>query len=61
MSKEQIDLTKVGDIKILNVMDPKDFSWNLVFNGGSSLKMTLEQWEGFVKEVMALWANRGGK
>jgi len=58
VEKQKIDLRPLGDLTILNVMNAEDFSLNMVFNGQVALKMNYEQWEGFVKEIMALWSQR---
>lgn len=54
--KTKIDLKSLGAITATTVLDPEDFSVNLVINSRFAMKMTFDQWEGFVKGVMAAWS-----
>ena len=56
--KTKVDITSLGNIELVSLIEAEDFSLNILFNGKFALKMQLEQWEGFVKEVMALWSRR---
>ena len=46
------------DFKIRTLLDPEDFSLNVIFDNKLSINMTLEQWQNLVKEVMAAWSKR---
>jgi hypothetical protein len=53
-TRSKIDITDFGDLTIIPIIDPNDFSLNLMINGKLAIKMQLEQLERFVKEVILL-------
>lgn len=56
--KTKVQLTSLGNLNLNQIIDPNDFTVNLLFNGKFAINMSFEQWEGFVKEVMRLWAGK---
>lgn len=54
--KTKVDVSSLGNIELTNIIDPNDFSLNILFNGKFAIRMQIEQYEGFVKQVMALWS-----
>ena len=56
----RLSLGNLGvNFTVRSVITPDDFAMNLVFDDKLAVKMTLEQWEHFVKEIMAIWSRRG--
>ena len=51
-----VDLTGMHDMDMRAYQDPQEGTFNLVLDRSVVLKMKKDQWEKFVKAVMAQWA-----